>query len=97
MYTIKNIFVTYDSNKNQINIKRRGLNFDRVSELDWENAWIFEDERNDYGEKRYVAYSMLDERLHFICFTETKQGIRVISFRRANKREEKLYEQQITD
>ena len=91
------MFVTYDLHKNQNNIERRGLSFDRALELDWENSWVFEDERNDYGEKRYVAYSMLDERLHFICFTETKQGIRVISFRRANKREIKLYEQQITD
>ena len=83
--------------KNQNNIARRGLSFVRALELDWENAWIFEDERNDCGEKRYVAYGQLDERLHFICFTETRQSIRAISFRRANKREAKLYEQQITD
>ena len=91
------MLVTCDPNKNQKNIECRGLNFDRVSELDWDNAWIYEDERNDYGEKRYVAYSMLNDRLHFICFTETEQGIRVISFRRANNREVKLYEQQVTD
>ena len=37
---------------------------------------------------------MLDGRLHFVCFTETEKGIRVISFRKANKREVKRYEQQ---
>jgi uncharacterized DUF497 family protein len=86
--------VSYDSNKNKRNIKQRGLNFDRVADLDWDNAWIYEDDRNEYNEIRFIAYSMLDKRLHFVCFTETKDGIRVISFRKANSREVKRYEQE---
>ena len=89
--------ITYDPNKNRHNIKYRGLDFDQVSDLDWDNAWIYEDKRNDYGEARYVAYGMLEERLCFVCFTETEQGIRVISFRKANSREVKRYEQQVPD
>jgi len=89
------VFITYDPNKNRHNIKYRGLDFDQVSDLDWDNAWIYEDERNEYGEVRYVVYGMLDERLYFVCFTETEQGIRVISFRKANSREVKRYEQQV--
>ncbi len=85
--------ITYDPNKNQLNIERRGLSFDRVSELDWDNVWAYEDKRNEYDEVRYIAYGTLDERLHFVCFTETEQGIRVISFRKANNREVKRYEQ----
>ena len=38
---------SYDPNKNKLNIKLRGLNFERVADLDWDNAWIYEDERND--------------------------------------------------
>ena len=87
--------ISYDPNKNKSNIELRDLDFDRVSDLDWDNAWIFEDERNEYNEIRFIAYSMLDERLHFVCFTETKDGIRVISFRKANSREVKRYEQEI--
>jgi uncharacterized DUF497 family protein len=49
--------------------------------------------RNEYNEVRYIAYSMLNGRLHFVCFTETSDGIRVISFRKANDREVKRYEQ----
>ena len=86
--------VSYDSNKNKRNIKQRGLNFDRVADLDWDNAWIYEDDRNEYNEIRFIAYSMLDKRLHFVCFTETKDGIRIISFRKANSREVKRYEQE---
>jgi len=86
--------VSYDPSKNQHNIEQRSLDFDRVSDLDWDNAWIYEDERNEYGEVRYIAYGMLGGRLHFVCFIETDDGIRVISFRKANSREVKRYEQQ---
>jgi uncharacterized protein len=40
---------------------------------------------------RYVASGYLDERLHVLCFTETHNGIRVISFRKANSREMNRY------
>ncbi|HIF17935.1 MAG TPA: BrnT family toxin [Cycloclasticus sp.] len=85
---------SYDPNKNQRNIELRDLNFDRVAELDWDNARIYEDERNEYNEIRFIAYGTLDKRLHFVCFTETKDGIRIISFRKANNREVKRYEQE---
>ena len=86
--------ISYDPNKNKRNILLRSLNFDRVSDLDWDNAWVFKDERNEYNETRFIAYGMLDKRLHVACFTETKDGIRVISFRKANNREVKRYEQE---
>jgi len=85
---------SYDPNKSKRNIKLRGLSFDRVADLDWDSAWIYEDERSDYNETRFIAYGMLDKRLHFVCFTETKDGIRIISFRKANNREVKRYEQE---
>lgn len=40
---------------------------------------------------RYVALGMLGERLHVLCFTEITDGIRVISFRKANSREVARY------
>jgi len=87
--------ISYDPDKNQRNLEERSLSFDKVANLDWDSAWIFEDERNEYNEIRYIAYSFLNERLHFVCFTETSDGIRVISFRKANSREVKRYEQEI--
>lgn len=49
------------------------------------------DDRHEYGEVRYVALGYLENRLHVLCFTEASDGIRVISFRRANDREVKRY------
>lgn len=55
-----------------------------------------EDLRKNYPERRFVAIGVLDDRLHVLCFSETDLGIRVISFRKANKREEKNYEKNIS-
>lgn len=85
--------ITYDPNKNATNIEQRQLSFEQAIDFDFSTAFIVEDERKDYGEVRYRALGFLDERLHALVFTETYEGIRVISFRKANKRERKQYEQ----
>ena len=63
--------------------------------MDFDAALFEEDVRKDYGEKRYVVYGLIDNRLHILCFTPTSNGIRVISLRKANPREVKYYEQEI--
>ncbi len=83
--------ITYDAAKNERNIRRRGLSFDRAADFEFESARIYIDKRKDYGETRYVALGRLDGRVHVLCFCETEDGIRVISFRKANSREVKRY------
>ena len=86
--------ITYDSNKNNRNIVERGLSFDRVADFDFETALYSVDDRHEYGETRIVAIGYLENRLHVLCFVETENGIRVISFRKANSREVSHYESQ---
>jgi uncharacterized DUF497 family protein len=81
------VIIEFDPRKNARNILERGLSFERVAEIDLTGASILEDTRKDYGETRYIALCYLDRRLHVLCFSEINDGIRVISFRRANKRE----------
>jgi hypothetical protein len=83
--------ISYDSAKNQRNVRDRGLSFDSAAEFDFEGALYAVDKRQDYGETRYVAVGMLGVRLHVLCFAETLEGIRVISFRKANSREVNRY------
>jgi uncharacterized DUF497 family protein len=83
--------IEYDPVKNERNITQRGLSFERVREVDFDEALVLIDDRKDYSEIRYNAIFYLDNRLHVLCFTETKMGIRVISFRKANDREAKKY------
>lgn len=85
--------ISYNPKKNAHNIVERNLSFERAADLDWETASIMEDARENYPERRFVATGYLDGRLHVLCFTPAKDGIRVISFRKANKRETKRYEE----
>ena len=83
--------ITFDPDKNERNIRERQLPFALASEFEFPTALVYVDARKDYGETRYVALGRLHERLHVLCFTETSDGIRVISFRKANDREVKRY------
>ena len=85
--------VSYDPVKNARNIRERGLSFDSATDFVFETAMYAVDERQEYGETRFVAIGMLADRLHVLCFTEGPDGIRVISFRKANAREVKRYAQ----
>ena len=83
--------ISHDSAKNERNIQDRGLSFEAAADFDFETALVYVDERRDYGEARYVALGLLEARLHVLCFTEASDGIRVISFRKANSREVSRY------
>jgi uncharacterized DUF497 family protein len=85
--------ISYDPEKNARNVAKRSLSFERAADLEWETASIMEDARQSYPERRFVATGYLDGRLHVLCFTPTGDGIRIISFRKANKREAKRYEE----
>jgi uncharacterized DUF497 family protein len=85
--------VSYDPVKNARNIRERGLSFDSATDFVFDTAIYALDERHEYGETRFIAVGMLADRLHVLCFTEEPDGIRVISFRRANAREVKRYAQ----
>ena len=85
--------VEFDIEKNKRNIEMRGLSFEDVVYLDWDNALIWGDTREDYGEGRYCSLAIMpkDEKLYSVAFTIRNDIIRVISFRRANKRERRKY------
>ncbi len=84
--------ITYDPSKNDWNIRERGLSFERTADFNFETAKIREDLRKAYPERRFVALGWLDARLHLLCFSPTQGGIRIISFRKANRREQRDYE-----
>ncbi len=92
VHTINAVKISYDAAKNDRNVRERGLSFERVVEFEFATATIREDVRKTYPERRFVAVSRLDGRLHVLCFSLILDGIRVISFRKANRREQSDYE-----
>jgi len=82
--------IEYDEAKNLANIAKHGVSFERV--VDFSFDVIKADNRFDYGEVRYISYGALDNRLHVLVWTNRGGIVRPISFRKANRREKKLYE-----
>lgn len=79
--------LSYDSAKNQSNLAKHGLCLDLAAELDWSSAWVVEDLRGPYPERRFQALGLIRGRLHMLVFTPRPSGIHVVSLRRANRRE----------
>lgn len=84
--------IDFDPIKNAKNIADRDLPFQRAEAFDFASAVIRQDVRKPYPEVRLVAFGFLGERLHVLCFTPIVEGIRIISFRKANAKERKDYE-----
>lgn len=51
------------------------------------------DQRWDYGEERFQAIGLLEGRIFVVIYTKRSMAIRIISARRANRREVKRYEE----
>ncbi len=81
-----------DPEKERRNIAVRGLSLDLAEQLDWTTALVWEDRRKDYGEPRYCVLGFIEDRLHSVVFTPRNGKPRVISLRKANKREVNRYE-----
>ena len=89
--------VEFDPAKSAKNEKERGLPFEQAADLEWDEAIVVPDRRRDYGEERLIAFAPMRGRLYVVCFVRRGQVRRIISFRKANKREEQIYEQAATD
>jgi uncharacterized DUF497 family protein len=86
--------LTFDPTKNDKNVAERGLSFQLVADLEWETAIAVEDTRKDYGERRLRVFGLIGARLHVAVITMRGDAMHVISFRKANRKEVKRYEQQ---
>lgn len=85
--------IEFDPSKDQINQTKHGLSLAFASELDWDAAWARIDERYDYGEVRMIALAPRMEVLYYVVFVDRGEVFRIISLRRANRREVTLYVQ----
>ncbi|ASR50744.1 BrnT family toxin [Blastomonas fulva] len=84
--------ITCDPAKDRLNVAQHGLSFEDFAGFDTDPE-IRVDDRFDYGEIRYRAFGRIDGQGHCIVFTQTDDGFRLISFRRAHEKEMRRYEQ----
>ena len=88
---------TWSERKRAINIKDHGLDFIDAPRVFEGPTYTFEDDRFDYGEQRFETLGLLAGVPVSIVHTESEDEIRVISFRKATKREANIYFNQIQD
>ncbi len=83
----------WDLEKNRLNQEKHGLSFEQAH-LIFEGFHITqEDRRKEYGEDRYCTMGTLGEngRVVLVAHTCRQLKIRVISMRKANLREQKIF------
>ncbi len=87
----------YDPNKDRLNTEKHGLSLELAASLDWDAALLWIDDRQDYGETRVLALAPRTAILYYVAFVDRGEVRRVISLRRANRREVKRYVQAIEE
>ena len=83
--------VEFDRAKSAANFRQRGISFERFADMNWNTAISVDDTRFDYEERRIVVFGSIDGELHVAVVTPRGEGTRVISLRRANRREQRTY------
>ena len=85
--------IEFDPAKSEKNVRDRGLPFELVEEFDFESAQIAEDDRWDYGEVRLRAIGRMGGLVGVVVFTMRENGLRIISLRRAGRKERMKHEE----
>lgn len=77
----------WDDDKNRSNIEKHGISFEMAKSI-FETEHISTiDDRKDYGELRISAKGFLEGVMIMVTYTVRGSKIRIISARRANKKE----------
>ena len=83
----------YDARKDALNRAKHGVSLLLAIQLFDGPVQIRTDQRRNYGEQRQVAYGLIEGRLFVCVFTDRDDVRRVISLRKANRRERNAHRQ----
>ena len=83
--------IEFDPTKDTANKTKHGVSLSMAGELDWEAALVWADDRFEYNEMRMIALAPKTAILYYVAFVDRGEVRRIISLRRANRREVKHY------
>ena len=83
--------IAFDPEKRARTLAERGLDFRDAGVVLANAVTTFDDTRFDYPEPRKITFGFLDGRLLAVVTTPIENGVRVISMRKANDREQAKY------
>lgn len=81
----------FDPRKDADNLAKHGVSLALARQLDWDAALVWIDERFEYSELRMIALAPETNTLYYVAFVERGSWRRIISVRRATRREVKHY------
>lgn len=88
----------WDEAKNPTNSAKHGLNVADAEQVLTGNCVTFVDDRFDYGEERLITLGLLAGRVLIIAHAPGGDDItRIISMRKANRREQKIYQKRLDE
>ncbi len=82
---------TWSEAKRTSNLRTHALDLRDVASVFEGPTFTFEDDRFDYGERRFVTLGLLNGMPISIVHTETPDRIHIISFRKATKHEQEIF------
>ena len=83
--------IEFDAAKRAATLEARGLDMARAEEVLAGTTLTVEDDRQDYGEDRFITIGFLDGAMVVLVWTPRGDAHRIISLRKANERERTLY------
>ena len=87
----------WDEDKRLSNLQKHKIDFLDATEVFDDYTITFEDDRESYGEQRFVTFGRLLGYVVAVVHTEREDNIRIISIRKATKHEERSYYETITN
>ena len=81
----------YDSNKSLSNKQKHGIDFEEAKLL-WDDDRMVEILTSYEGEERFINIGKINHKFYTVVTTIRKEKIRIISARRARKKEIEIYE-----
>lgn len=87
----------WDDAKRKANVRKHGIDFADVQSIFAGYAITLPDKRLDYEEDRFITFGLVQGVVLAVAHTEETETIRIISARKATKREEEAYFSAIQD
>lgn len=82
----------WDENKNKSNFEKHGIYFEEAIEIFKSDCLTWVDDRHDYGEVREITIGEIHKNIVLVLVHTDRFGnIRIISARKANKKERSKY------
>jgi len=82
---------TWDEAKRSANLRKHGIDFVGAPKIFQGLTFTAEDDRESYGERRFLTLGLLEDQVVSVAHTERRDEIRIISIRKATKHEARYY------